>query len=69
MGCNLQLNMKIMIQITPDESLTESDFQAIQERAAKRKQSVNQWTAEALRAALTTPETARSSSQPVKTAA
>jgi len=62
--------MTIVIQITPDENLTESDFQAIQARAAKQKQTVHQWTAEALRAALMTPEIARgNNSQQVEVAA
>lgn len=69
MRCNLQLYMKIVIQITPDENLTESDFQAIQARAAKQKQTVHQWTADALRAALMTPEIAGNNSQQVEVAA
>mgnify|MGYP001449137276 CR=1 FL=1 len=62
--------MKIAIEITPDETITESDFQAIRDRAEAEGVSPDEWTAKAIRKALLSPNpTAKAIHQPETLAA
>jgi hypothetical protein len=51
--------MKISLEITPDDTLTEQDFSVMCELAESDGQTPDQWAAIAIRKAIYTPATDR----------